>query len=173
MATTADDYVLTRTMQGFVANEVETEQIVSDTLTSAFYTAGPSFHAHRSRAPTPPLPRDFPISHQARRVSPRYTSHVQIRGSIPLYWTQDAAKALKPPIEMALRDPFYVAAAKHFDSLFRSYGSACIVLNLIKVSSAHALQVPSALWYSRAKDRSTTTTANRHYLKSTRTASTI
>ncbi|KWU45342.1 hypothetical protein RHOSPDRAFT_28774 [Rhodotorula sp. JG-1b] len=117
--------------QGFVANEVESEQIVSDTLTSAFHTAAPSWHTHPAM-PVPDLPPQFPPSHQARRISPRYTSHVQIRGSIPLFWTQDAAKALKPPIEMALRDPFYSAAAKHFDSLFRAYGRSCIVLNLIK-----------------------------------------
>ncbi|GAA5980284.1 hypothetical protein JCM10908_001598 [Rhodotorula pacifica] len=117
--------------EGFVANEVESEQIVSDTLTSAFYTAARSRHTHPSM-PAPALPAQFPPVHQARRVSPRYTSHVQIRGSIPLYWTQDAAKALKPPIEMALRDPFYSAAAKHFDSVFRAYGRSCIVLNLIK-----------------------------------------
>ncbi|GAA5866136.1 hypothetical protein JCM3774_004094 [Rhodotorula dairenensis] len=117
--------------EGFVANEVESEQIVSDTLTSAFYTAARSWHTHPSLS-APALPPQFPPTHQARRISPRYTSHVQIRGSIPLYWTQDAAKALKPPIEMALRDPFYSAAAKHFDSLFRAYGRSCIVLNLIK-----------------------------------------
>lgn len=89
--------------------------------------------------PVPDLPPQFPPSHQARRISPRYTSHVQIRGSIPLFWTQDAAKALKPPIEMALRDPFYSAAAKHFDSLFRAYGRPCIVLNLIKVRCLRTL----------------------------------
>lgn len=125
---------LSRQAQGFVANEVESEQIVSDTLTSAFYTAAPSWHTHPAVA-VPGLPPQFPPYHQARRISPRYTSHVQIRGSIPLFWTQDAAKALKPPIEMALRDPFYSAAAKHFDSLFRAYGRSCIVLNLIKVRS--------------------------------------
>ena len=112
--------------------------------------------------PVPDLPPQFPPSHQARRISPRYTSHVQIRGSIPLFWTQDAAKALKPPIEMALRDPFYSAAAKHFDSLFRAYGRSCIVLNLIKVRSRYSCacsfleQRALSLWKQHEDDREST-----------------
>ncbi|GAA6047122.1 hypothetical protein JCM3770_006907 [Rhodotorula araucariae] len=118
--------------QGFVANDVESEQIVAEALTTPFYTSAPSWHAHPSSTPSPPLPPSFPTAHQARRPSPRYTAHVQCRGSIPLYWSQDVARALKPPIEMATRDPYYSAAAKHFDGLFRAYGGRVIVLNLIK-----------------------------------------
>ncbi|BGP63852.1 phosphatidylinositol-3,5-bisphosphate 5-phosphatase [Rhodotorula toruloides] len=117
---------------GFVANEVETEQIVCEPLTTPFYSAAPFSHDHPNLAPSLPLPPHFPTTHQSRRLSPRYTSHVQIRGSIPLYWTQDATKAIKPPIELALRDPFYTAAAKHFDGLFELYGGFCMALNLIK-----------------------------------------
>ncbi|KAL7338197.1 SacI homology domain-containing protein [Rhodotorula toruloides] len=119
-------------LQGFVANEVETEQIVCEPLTTPFYSAAPFSHDHPNLAPSLPLPPHFPTTHQSRRLSPRYTSHVQIRGSIPLYWTQDATKAIKPPIELALRDPFYTAAAKHFDGLFELYGGFCMALNLIK-----------------------------------------
>ncbi|KOS20641.1 Polyphosphoinositide phosphatase [Escovopsis weberi] len=65
--------------------------------------------------------------------SPQYTSYVQHRGSIPLYWTQDStAVTPKPPIELNLVDPFYSAAALHFDNLFERYGSPVYVLNLIK-----------------------------------------
>ena len=35
---------------------------------------------------------------------------------------------------MNLIDPFYTAAAMHFDDLFKRYGAPVYVLNLIKVS---------------------------------------
>jgi hypothetical protein len=44
-------------MQGFVANDVETEQIVHDASTLSFKNGG-------------------------------YTSFVQLRGSVPLFWSQ-------------------------------------------------------------------------------------
>ncbi len=65
--------------------------------------------------------------------SPHYTSYVQHRGSIPLHWTQDSTGVTpKPPIELNLVDPFYSAAALHFDDLFQRYGAPVYVLNLIK-----------------------------------------
>jgi len=86
--------------------------------------------------------------------NPNYTSYVQHRGSIPLFWTQknDAATP-KPPVEslcpcfffcfcgiganyeiiVNLVDPFFSAAALHFDDLFQRYGAPLIVLNLVKV----------------------------------------
>ncbi len=95
---------------GYVANDVETEQIVSESLTTSFHSPGPKLFA-----------------------SPQYTSYVQHRGSIPLYWTQDNTGVTpKPPIELNLVDPFYTAAALHFDNLFERYGSPIYVLNLIK-----------------------------------------
>lgn len=78
-----------------------------------------------------------------------YTSYVQHRGSIPLYWTQDnTGVSPKPDIEckrpaasstpdadpsVNLVDPFYGAAALHFDNLFERYGAPIFVLNLVKV----------------------------------------
>ncbi|GAB1319044.1 phosphatidylinositol-3,5-bisphosphate 5-phosphatase [Madurella fahalii] len=95
---------------GYVANDVETEQIVSEALTTSFHAPGPKFFAN-----------------------PAYTSYVQHRGSIPLYWTQDNTGVTpKPPIELNLVDPFYTAAALHFDNLFERYGAPVYVLNLIK-----------------------------------------
>lgn len=86
-------------------------------------------------------------------ANPNYTSYVQHRGSIPLYWTQDSTGVTpKPDIEstvsyvLALKlpadsdvlvnliDPFYSAAALHFDDLFERYGAPIYVLNLVKVS---------------------------------------
>lgn len=95
--------------KGNVANEVETEQIVSDMLISSFHDTKHGFFNN-----------------------PRYTSFVQHRGSIPLYWTQDLNRLPKPPIEINLPDPFYQSSAIHFNGLFRRYGLPVIILNLIK-----------------------------------------
>jgi hypothetical protein len=95
---------------GYVANDVETEQIVSDAVTTSFHAPGPRLYAN-----------------------PTYTSYIQHRGSIPLYWTQDnTGVAPKPDIDISLVDPFYSAAAFHFDHLFERYGAPIYVLNLIK-----------------------------------------
>jgi len=96
--------------KGYVANDVETEQIVAEGLTTSFHAPGPKLFAN-----------------------PNYTSYVQHRGSIPLYWTQDNTGVTpKPPIELNLVDPFYSAAALHFDNLFERYGAPIYVLNLVK-----------------------------------------
>ncbi|KAM5463826.1 phosphatidylinositol-3,5-bisphosphate 5-phosphatase [Microsporum audouinii] len=95
---------------GYVANDVETEQIVSDMLTTSFHAPGPELFAN-----------------------PQYTSYVQHRGSIPLAWTQDSTGVTpKPDISLSLVDPFYSAAALHFNNLFERYGTPVYVLNLIK-----------------------------------------
>ncbi|CAK9439967.1 uncharacterized protein LODBEIA_P40670 [Lodderomyces beijingensis] len=94
---------------GNVANEIETEQIVSDMLTTSFHDTKYGMYNN-----------------------PRYTSFVQHRGSIPLYWTQDMNKLPKPPIKVNLPDPYYQSSALHFDNLFYRYGSPVIILNLIK-----------------------------------------
>ncbi|KZT18255.1 polyphosphoinositide phosphatase [Neolentinus lepideus HHB14362 ss-1] len=99
--------------EGNVANEVETEQIVSEALTTPFYSPSPI----------------------GRKPNPHYTSFVQYRGSIPLYWTQDTSGMTpKPPIEskFPVIDPFFTAAARHFDDLFARYGAPIMILNLIK-----------------------------------------
>ena len=67
-------------LEGYVANDVETEQIVSEMMTTSFHAPGPELYA-----------------------SPHYTSYVQHRGSIPLHWTQDnTGVSPKPPIERKL-----------------------------------------------------------------------
>lgn len=94
----------------YVANDVESEQIVSEALTTSFHAPGPRLY-----------------------TNPTYTSYVQHRGSIPLFWTQDNTGVTpKPDIDLSLVDPFYSAAALHFDNLFERYGAPVIALNLIK-----------------------------------------
>jgi phosphatidylinositol 3,5-bisphosphate 5-phosphatase len=83
---------------------------VSEALTTSFHAPGPKLYS-----------------------SPQFTSYVQHRGSIPLYWTQENTGVTpKPPIELNLVDPFYGAAALHFDNLFERYGAPIYVLNLVK-----------------------------------------
>ncbi|KAI0306385.1 SacI homology domain-containing protein [Multifurca ochricompacta] len=103
--------------EGNVANEVETEQIVSEALTTPFY-----------------YPRQrYSNDETYRRPNPRYTSYVQYRGSIPIYWVQEQNNmSPRPPIEISVVDPFFTAAARHFDDLFVRYGAPIMILNLIK-----------------------------------------
>ncbi len=109
------------TDKGQVANDVETEQIVNEPLTSAFYVP-------RRTANGKPTPAD-----QSRDPSPRFTSYVMHRGSIPVHWTQDSTiMSPRPPIEISVVDPYFSAAALHFDDMLRRYGAPIIVTNLIK-----------------------------------------
>ncbi|XP_047986430.1 polyphosphoinositide phosphatase [Leguminivora glycinivorella] len=89
-------------MHGDVANEVETEQIVHDSMVSSFSNGS-------------------------------FSSFVQMRGSIPSYWSQDISKMVpKPQISIDLSDPFAEIPAKHFNNLMRRYGSPIMILNLVK-----------------------------------------
>lgn len=89
-------------LDGNVANEVETEQIVFDGSISSLNLA-------------------------------RFTSFVQIRGSVPSHWSQDSFKVVpKPTIQLDFVDPYYRTAGIHFNELFSRYGSPLIVFNLVK-----------------------------------------
>ncbi|ETS60698.1 hypothetical protein PaG_04601 [Moesziomyces aphidis] len=167
--------------RGHVANDVETEQIVSEALTTPFFAPGRKrFEPRESKPRASTVTRrggdlirarglrekastqdasqiDSQIRREKSRAvehhwdngvdhgdeedfedlpldpSPRYTSYVMMRGSIPVYWTQDSTNmSPRPPIEISLVDPYYSAAALHFDELFHRYGTPVIVLNLIK-----------------------------------------
>lgn len=103
---------------GHVANDVETEQVVHKPVTSPFF-APPARSTEKEPAPL--------------RPSPHFTSYVMMRGSIPVYWTQDSTNmSPRPPIEISVVDPYFAPAARHFNELFHSYGTPVIVLNLVK-----------------------------------------
>lgn len=93
---------------GYVANDVETEQIVTDASTTSFRRAD-------------------------GRLNKSFSSFVQHRGSIPLHWSQtvDGVNP-KPPIELNVVDPYFRAAALHFNNMFERYGTPVFVINLIK-----------------------------------------
>ncbi|CAO2186618.1 unnamed protein product [Urochloa humidicola] len=63
----------------------------------------------------------------------RMSAVVQMRGSIPLFWSQEASRlSPKPDIFVQRYDPTYEATKLHFDDLARRYGHPIIILNLIK-----------------------------------------
>nr|CAB3479686.1 unnamed protein product [Digitaria exilis] len=68
----------------------------------------------------------------------RMSAVVQMRGSIPLFWSQEASRlSPKPDIfghftPVQRYDPTYEATKKHFDDLAQRYGHPIIILNLIK-----------------------------------------
>lgn len=94
-------------LHGYPANEVETEQIVSNQLHS--------------------------------QLSDRYTSYVQHRGSICVSWSQMSNNmSPQPPIKIDVVDPYYEAAAKHFDRMLSRYGCPIRLLNLVKTREKRA-----------------------------------
>jgi hypothetical protein len=133
--------------EGYVANDVETEQIICEPNTGL-------------------------------RIDEHFSSFVQHRGSIPLFWSQNNTGGVpKPPIDSTFcplptslfprpilrfplrasfiplpttfwilipahpinhvlvlkRDPFYNATILHFSDLMSRYGHPIVVLNLVKV----------------------------------------
>ena len=58
-------------------------------------------------------------------------SHMQIRGSVPLFWTQKAKKQSKVTIKSTSQNK--LAFTRHFDELLRKY-SRVLVLNLLSQS---------------------------------------
>ncbi|XP_028763274.1 phosphoinositide phosphatase SAC2 isoform X2 [Neltuma alba] len=61
------------------------------------------------------------------------SSVVQIRGSIPLFWSQEASRLnIKPDIILSKKDQNFEATRLHFDNLAKRYGNPIIILNLIK-----------------------------------------
>jgi hypothetical protein len=88
---------------GHVANDVETEQIVQEVMSSA------------------------------DTRYPHFSSFVQIRGSVPLFWAQENTFAIpKPDVTVVRGDPFHEAAVTHFRDVMERYGAPVMILNLVK-----------------------------------------
>ncbi|RLN67359.1 hypothetical protein BBJ29_008081 [Phytophthora kernoviae] len=72
----------------------------------------------------------------------KFSSFVQHRGSIPVFWSQETSATLpKPPIVLNRVDPTYNAMQKHFADLFSRYGSPIVALNLVKQSEKKEREV--------------------------------
>ena len=65
-----------------------------------------------------------------------FSSHVVLRGSIPLFWTQSNPLSPVPDFIMRLGDPEveFEGAKSHFLDLFARYGSSIHVISLIRIS---------------------------------------
>ncbi|KAF1002698.1 hypothetical protein AG4045_008304 [Apium graveolens] len=73
------------------------------------------------------------LDEEAGRRKGRMSSVVQMRGSIPLFWSQEASRfSPKPDIILQRYDPTYEATKMHFEDVAERYGNPIIVLNLIK-----------------------------------------
>ena len=141
--------------EGFVANEVETEQIITasmaeigvDDSAKADPEVGPAPENYKYADPVAPMNHTY-----------RSSSMVQVRGSIPLYWhhinllspapdivTERMAPA-SLPAQMPLRRSSgdeeagagealvsYPASRAHFKRLYERYGPHVDVLNLVKL----------------------------------------
>ncbi|KAK7474795.1 hypothetical protein BaRGS_00033976 [Batillaria attramentaria] len=63
----------------------------------------------------------------------KVSSYSQLRGSVPLFWSQDLNKmGPKPPITLDQRDPYATAAGLHFNQILKRYGAPVVILNLVK-----------------------------------------
>ncbi|KAE9616001.1 putative SAC domain-containing protein [Lupinus albus] len=61
------------------------------------------------------------------------SSVVQIRGSIPLFWSQETSRLnIRPNIMLSKEDRSFEATRLHFENLAKRYGNPIIILNLIK-----------------------------------------
>lgn len=97
--------------EGYVANDVETEQIASQMEQTFFRpSAYTSYVQHRGSIP-------LNWSQESSGITP------------------------KPPIEINVHDPYFVQASKHFRNLIERYGAPAIVLNLIKTKERHRREV--------------------------------
>ncbi|KAK6937999.1 SAC domain [Dillenia turbinata] len=73
------------------------------------------------------------LDEEAGSCKGQMSSVVQMRGSIPLFWSQEASRfSPKPDIILQRYDPTYEATKLHFEDLAKRYGNPIIVLNLIK-----------------------------------------
>ncbi|KAK7258261.1 hypothetical protein RIF29_32840 [Crotalaria pallida] len=73
------------------------------------------------------------LDDEAGSCKGKMSSVVQMRGSIPLFWSQEASRfSPKPDIILQRYDPTYQATKLHFEDLAKRYGNPIIVLNLIK-----------------------------------------
>ncbi|GIX63052.1 inositol 5-phosphatase, putative [Babesia caballi] len=78
---------------------------------------------------------------------------VQVRGSTPTFWEQDAKQAImkKPPLTYPQHDPTFTASRLHVAELFGLYGAPLIMLNLLSDDPATAEGQLSARYESVVK----------------------
>ena len=101
---------------GDVANEVETEQILALS------------------------PRVVKSGRKTGGEGITYSSMVQVRGSIPIFWHHTNLMAAKPDVKIESVDPEYRVTRRHFNRLFERYGKHVTVLSLIRQNEKKPLE---------------------------------
>lgn len=82
-----------------------------------------------------------------------FSSYLQVRGSIPTYWTQESSVTMpKPPIVLNRVDPTYHATQLHFEDLIERYGCPIVVVDLVKQSEKREREVIIGNEYRHAID---------------------
>jgi len=81
-------------------------------------------------------------------------SFVQIRGSVPLFWSQEAAAYNpKPPVVYPRCDPTLSATRRHFADLLERYGTPQLVVNLMKAKKVDSYEVRLSKHFESAIER--------------------
>ena len=95
-----------------------------------------------------------------------FSSYLQVRGSIPTFWTQESSVTMpKPPIELNRVDPTYTATQLHFEDLLKRYGSPIVVLDLVKQSEKREREVRVGNEYRHAIDYINTSIDDAHKIR--------
>lgn len=96
-------------------------------------------------------------SKQSMDDKPLVSSFVQVRGSVPLFWTQDPNPLVtKPDIILNSSDVDYCATKRHVADLLQQYSYPLIIFNLTKKGDTrecklsdqykHVIKQVSKLW---------------------------
>ncbi|CAM9112844.1 unnamed protein product [Choristocarpus tenellus] len=95
-----------------------------------------------------------------------FSSFVQMRGSIPTFWTQESSVTMpKPPIVLSRVDPMYTATQAHFADLLERYGSPVLVLDLVKQTEKREREVIVGREYRRAVEHVNSTMPQEHMIR--------
>ncbi|CAN0024749.1 unnamed protein product [Scytosiphon promiscuus] len=95
-----------------------------------------------------------------------FSSFLQMRGSIPTFWTQESSISIpKPPIVNSRVDPMYSATQDHFADLLERYGSPVLVLDLVKQTERREREVIVGREYRRAVEHVNSTMPPEHNIR--------
>eukprot|EP00903_Cladosiphon_okamuranus_P008585 g8235.t1 len=95
-----------------------------------------------------------------------FSSFLQMRGSIPTFWTQESSISIpKPPIVNSRVDPMYSATQDHFADLLERYGSPVLVLDLVKQTERREREVIVGREYRQAVEHVNSTMPPEHNIK--------
>ena len=97
------------------------------------------------------------IAHAEGAREGAFAALVQVRGSIPTFWTQETSVTMpKPPIVLNRVDPTYAASRAHVGDLLRRYGAPVMVLDLTKQQEKREREMVVSREFRRALDHAST-----------------